>query len=218
MIKKVIIAVALSVIAQMLGVYMAIAGFGILGKTDIAFAERIAGIIGQLLFFGAPIAAAVYIAKEYRANRKTIKRGDKKSLVAMFVGIAIVIGVFPAILAGEVLSEKWASWRNEVYRKHLLQEDEEWKTNQRNTVCVTKDNVSYDFEFGGIYSEYELDFQALRDKAPQDIRSQGAEIIDNQITHNYVECSEGRISPPVQRDRLKAAFESFSELAEPYRD
>lgn len=218
MIKKVAIAVALSVAAQVLGGYMSISGFGIIGQTELTMGERIIGTIGQLLFLGAPIVAVIYIAKEYRANRKIIKRSDKKTLTAMLVGTLIVIGAFPAVLAGEVLSEKWASWRNEVYRKRLLQEDEEWKTNQRNTVCVTKDNVSYDFEFGGTYSEYELDFQALRDKAPQDIRNQGAEIIDNQITHNYVECSEGRISPPIERDRLKAAFEDFSKLAKPYRE
>jgi hypothetical protein len=198
MVAKIIVAVILSLGAQFLGGFLAVAGYGIVGKTDMTVNDGVSGAIGQLLFFGAPIAAAFYIAKTYHASKGIEKRRGKKALIYMLTGIIIVIGAFPAVLLGEVISEQWASWRNKV--------------------CVTQDNVSYDFEFGGIYSEYELAFQALRDDAPQEVRKQAGDIIDTRIVRAYEECAEGRISPLAEREQLQAAFDDFSQLAEPYRD
>jgi len=217
MIQKVAIAVVLSLAAMVLGGYLAIAGFGVVGNPDITTAERIMGSLGEALFLGAPTAAAFYLVKAYNASKRTQNRTDTKALIALVIGLVVIIGAFPALLLGEYLSERVASWRYSMYQQHLAQKDEAWKTRQRNTVCVTASNVSYDFEFGSLYSEYELAYQDLRNSAPQSVRSTAADIIDNQIKPAYALCAAHTISPAIERERLKAAFDSFVQLAKPYR-
>lgn len=134
----------------------------------------------------------------------------------MCIGIVIILGALPALLLGEVWSEKFASWRSDIHRERLLQQDAEWEDRQRSTVCVTEDNVSYDFEFAGTYEKYETAVYALRDNAPQSIRDQAADIISNRIERAYTACKENRITPLAEREQLKAAFSDFIQLAVPY--
>ena len=42
-------------------------------------------------------------------------------------------------------------------------------------------------------------------------------IIDNQIKPAYASCTAQTISPPAEQERLRTAFDTFVQLAQPYR-
>lgn len=227
MTQKVIVAVICSFIVQVIGFFMFLS-VGFMGSPTTPIEDISAGV-GSLLFWGAPFVAVIYILGQYSTHKqnttpskkaaKTIaKPVDKKAKWATRIGIIAVLSVVPLILLAEFVSEKWAGWMLEVEKAEKIKQDEQWRQNQRNTVCVTAKTVSYDFEFGGIFFEYELAEQTLRDKAPQSVRNQAAAIINDRINPAFKACGQNQITPPVQRDQLKAAFDDFIRLADDYSE